>query len=46
MLAFVTGASSGIGREIAKVLGKMGYDLIITARDEEKLKKLLEYVQN
>ena len=37
MLAFVTGASSGIGREMAKVLGKMGYDLIVTARDEEKL---------
>lgn len=45
MLAFVTGASSGIGREIAKVLGKMGYDLIITARDEEKLKKLAQEVK-
>lgn len=40
MLAFVTGASSGIGREIAKELSKRGYDLIITARDEEKLYEL------
>lgn len=37
MLAFITGASSGIGREMVKVLAQKGYDLIITARDEEKL---------
>ena len=45
MLAFVTGASSGIGREMAKVLGKMGYDLIVTARDEEKLIQLSHEVK-
>lgn len=45
MLAFVTGASSGIGREMAKILGKMGYDLIITARDKEKLQKLSQEVK-
>ena len=30
-LAFVTGASSGIGYNLAKVLAERGYDLIITA---------------
>ena len=40
MLALVTGASSGIGRDIARYLSKLGYDLIITARNEERLLKL------
>ena len=30
-LAIVTGASSGIGLEIAKLAGKDGYDLIVAA---------------
>jgi uncharacterized protein len=34
-LAVVTGASSGIGFELAKVLGEQGYDLIINAEDAE-----------
>jgi short-subunit dehydrogenase len=33
--AVVTGASSGIGFELAKVLAEEGYDLLITAEDEE-----------
>jgi short-subunit dehydrogenase len=33
--AVVTGASSGIGFEFAKVLAEEGYDLLITAEDEE-----------
>src|SRR4051794_32164081 len=33
-LAFVTGASSGIGYNLAKVLAERGYDLIITAESE------------
>lgn len=33
--AVVTGASSGIGRELAKILGAEGYDLLITAEDAE-----------
>ncbi len=36
-VALVTGASSGIGRDIAIVLSKMGYEVIITARDEVRL---------
>ncbi len=40
MRALITGASSGIGRDIAKELAKRGYDLVIVARNEEKLKEL------
>ena len=45
MLALITGASSGIGRDIARVLGKRGYNLIITARDKEKLLELKEDIE-
>ena len=34
-LAVVTGASSGIGYELAKVFGEEGYDLLIAAEDDE-----------
>lgn len=40
MKALVTGASSGIGYEIAKILSEKGYDIIAVARDEERLNKL------
>ena len=40
MKALVTGASSGIGRDISKVLSNMGYDIIAVARDEVKLNEL------
>ena len=46
MLAFVTGASSGIGRDIAKKLSEKGYDLIITARDEDKLLELKKEIES
>lgn len=37
MKALVTGASSGIGREICKYLSSLGFDLVITSRDKEEL---------
>ena len=40
MKALVTGASSGIGRDIARELSKRGYDLVIVARNKEKLEEL------
>ena len=40
MIALVTGASSGIGRDMARYLNSLGYDLIITARDSKKLEEL------
>ena len=40
MIALVTGASSGIGRDMARYLNSLGYNLIITARDRKKLEEL------
>ena len=49
MKVLLTGASSGIGKDMAKILNKKGYDLVLVARDEEKLnnvKKELEKENN
>ncbi len=40
--ALVTGASSGIGVEFAKLLAKDNYDLILTARSKETLNAIAE----
>lgn len=40
MLALITGASSGMGRDMARVLSKKGYDLILVARRKNKLEEL------
>lgn len=40
--ALITGASGGMGRDMAILLSKKGYDLILVARDGDKLKKLAE----
>lgn len=40
MKALITGASSGIGRDIARQLGKKGYDLVLVSRDFEKLNQV------
>jgi len=40
MKALITGASSGIGRDMSKYLSILGYDIIAVAQNEERLKKL------
>lgn len=46
MKALITGASSGIGKEISRVLAAMGYDLIIAARSYDKLMELKAELKN
>ncbi len=44
MTALITGASSGIGRDIARKLGEMGIRLIITGRDRGRLEALRQEI--
>lgn len=46
MKALITGASSGIGKEIARYLAELGYDLILVSRSTDKLNKLKEELSN
>lgn len=46
MKALITGASSGIGRDMARYLSKLNWDLIIVARREERLQSLKDELSN
>ena len=45
MKALITGASSGLGRDIARLLSLKGYDLILVARRRERLEELKKEFQ-
>ena len=42
----ISGASKGIGREIAFTFAKAGHQLLLTARNEEKLKATAEAIRS
>ncbi len=44
--AFITGASQGIGKATALLFAKNGYDLIVTARTQDKLESVAEEIRN
>lgn len=45
MKALITGASSGIGREMAIYLSEKGYDLVLVARRKKRLEELKKQLQ-
>ena len=46
MKALITGATSGIGKNIARILSRKGWELILTGRNVEELEKLRDELGN
>ena len=46
MRVLITGASSGIGRSLALEFAKMGYDLVLVARDKSKLNEVKKEIED
>ncbi len=44
-IAFITGASTGIGREFARICARDGYDLVLTARSLPQLESLASEIR-
>lgn len=44
--ALITGASQGIGKEMAFILSKKGYHIIVVARDRKKLEDTFKNIKN
>ena len=43
--ALITGASFGIGLELARIFGREGYNLVLVARSADKLRQLASEVE-
>ena len=46
MIAFITGATAGIGKATAELFAKNGYDVIITGRRKERLDEFTKYLKS
>ena len=46
MVALITGASSGIGADMARILSDKGYDLILVARNKRKMEVLAKELKS
>lgn len=46
MKVLITGASNGLGLDFAKKFSSLGYDLILVARNKDKLEKIKETLDN
>lgn len=46
MKVLITGASSGIGKDMARILDKKGYSLILVARRKDKLENIKNELKN
>ncbi len=44
--ALITGASDGIGKDMAIILSNMGYNIIVVARNREKMEQAFKNIKN